>query len=394
MNECGRCTLIAACAALTIGSRLHGQANPARIPEATLALQVRLGAAESGPEYEFSTVTQVAASRRFLYVGQENMQGIRVYSSDGRYRKTIGRNGGGPGEFRELQYFSLLGDTLWTIDAGLRRTTLFSDTGRVLATSILDQLGTRRSPASSRFYSMPVSVAPNGRVVGHGATSGQILARGEVTAYPIRSLTRGGVATDTLAWYSIANADFIVRSKRGTSYMPQPFPDHLLVAYFGAEGRACVIDRAFSGRSPSELVNVSCVSTAKDTVWRAGLRFPARPIPARVVDSVRTRLNRALRPRFIQAEIDRALHVPRSETPIVDALAGADGTLWLRQRESRDSSTYWVIRADGRGRKTIRVPKELRILWANGPDVWGEEKDSDDVPRLSRYRVVDRPIRK
>ena len=70
-------------------------------PRWTLVPELRVGGdAVSGPEYEFTTIREIAVSPNgSMYVVQGQEQEIRVYDAQGKYGRTIGRQGGGPGEF-------------------------------------------------------------------------------------------------------------------------------------------------------------------------------------------------------------------------------------------------------------------------------------------------------
>jgi hypothetical protein len=57
---------------------------------------------------------------------------LREIDSNGRYLRTIGRRGSGPGETSMLQSSGLIGDTLWTLDGPSGRAALFDANGRVL----------------------------------------------------------------------------------------------------------------------------------------------------------------------------------------------------------------------------------------------------------------------
>ena len=51
-----------------------------------------------------------------VYISQPQARHIRVFDRDGRFRRTIGRGGEGPGEFLRLGEVGFIGDTLWAVD--------------------------------------------------------------------------------------------------------------------------------------------------------------------------------------------------------------------------------------------------------------------------------------
>ena len=111
---------------------------------------------EGGPE-EFGRVSAVALGPdETVFVADTRNQEVRVFGLDGAHRRTFGRDGEGPGEFRSLYSIAWVGDRLLTFDPHLGRIGEFSAQG--------DWLGQRRtaggitgSPAFIRFF----PVGPN-----------------------------------------------------------------------------------------------------------------------------------------------------------------------------------------------------------------------------------------
>jgi len=68
------------------------------------------------------------------YVGDDGNYRIAVFDSEGHFRKSIGREGGGPGEFRYMTLQCLRGDTLSIFDYTQQRTTWYRTDGTLLAT--------------------------------------------------------------------------------------------------------------------------------------------------------------------------------------------------------------------------------------------------------------------
>jgi hypothetical protein len=68
-----------------------------------------------------------------IYVIEIKDQVIKVFGSDGKYIKTIGAKGSGPGEFREISYLAVTKDgELLVMDPTSRRTSFFDSSGRFL----------------------------------------------------------------------------------------------------------------------------------------------------------------------------------------------------------------------------------------------------------------------
>ena len=99
-------------------------------------------------------------------------------------------------------------------------------------------------------------------------------------------------------------------------------------------------------------------------------------------------LQRTLHTSFPREVITRALYVPPYRAPVTEALAGDDGTLWLRWDSATSPDLYSVLGVDGRIVAHVHASSRVRLRWVSGTTVWGEERDEDDVPTLVRYRVT------
>lgn len=86
--------------------------------EWTLEEELRIGAVEGDPEYQFGTVGSIAVdSKGSIYVLDTQTQHIRVYSSAGSYERTVGAPGRGPGELAAAMALLIgSGDTLLVPD--------------------------------------------------------------------------------------------------------------------------------------------------------------------------------------------------------------------------------------------------------------------------------------
>lgn len=117
----------------TIGGVVH-LSNPAEVPLGRAEPFVRIGVTaavlgEPRPD-EFGRVTAVVAGADgAVYVADEQGPDIRVFAADGEHLRTIGRRGGGPGEFESLASIGWVGDTLVTQDARNGRVGLLQATG-------------------------------------------------------------------------------------------------------------------------------------------------------------------------------------------------------------------------------------------------------------------------
>ncbi|HKS04679.1 MAG TPA: 6-bladed beta-propeller [Gemmatimonadaceae bacterium] len=101
---------------------------------ATLVQEVSIGALDGPDEYVFGEVADIAVGEDgAIYVLDRTVNAIRMYDANGKYLRTIGRRGQGPGEMMAASGITTLGDgrlLLW--ETNLWRVNVYSATGAVL----------------------------------------------------------------------------------------------------------------------------------------------------------------------------------------------------------------------------------------------------------------------
>lgn len=371
------CLSVAACA----------QPNAEGAQRWRLQAELRVGGSEAGPAYEFTELSQVVATADAVLVRQSAYQELRVFDVAGTHQRTIGRAGGGPGEFSGLWAFGVYGDTVWTLDFALRRVTLFLTSGKLLKTVTFEAVTRTLGERGSLFATYPMARQRDGVLLGFGGTSGQAMATGRVRAMPILRMSPNGLATDTLGWLPIAHANMILKSSVGTSYHVQPFDDSPSAEYAADQRRVYVIDRHAASNGTTSY-GVVAIGNDGDTAWVR--RYPYAPLPMdrAVADSVRKRMYRMYGSRYPQSMIDDSLYIPKFQPPVSEATAGEDGTLWLRREKWSPTTKFDVLDAEGQLIARVEAGRSVRIRWVSGTTAWGQELDENDVPTLVRYRIV------
>lgn len=99
-----------------------------------LTVRLRIGKARGQGPAVFGDITAVGIGPHGrLYALDGQVQEIRVFSRDGRFVRTIGRRGAGPGELQGALGFSWEpAGRLWVVDAGNGRYSVFDSTGAFL----------------------------------------------------------------------------------------------------------------------------------------------------------------------------------------------------------------------------------------------------------------------
>ncbi len=191
--------------------------NTGTAPEWQLTPVVSIGPkslSDTGAPEEFGRVNSATLGPdEAVFVADGFNDEVRVFGLDGVHRRTFGRNGDGPGEFRSLYSVAWMGDRLLTLDPGLGRIGEFSAEGEWLGQQRVEgsysgsPAGIRFMPVGSdEFYRLGLRLDPTGvesLFVGHdsrGETgdtlswlqpppgpAGFILCRygGVITSFPI-----------------------------------------------------------------------------------------------------------------------------------------------------------------------------------------------------------------
>lgn len=108
--------------------------------EWTFEEELRIGALEGDPEYQFGQVGFIALdSQDQIYVIDIQAQHIQVYAPDGSYVRTIGQRGSGPGELQGAAFVLVgPGDTLLVPDVQNQRINRFAPDGTSLGSFRID----------------------------------------------------------------------------------------------------------------------------------------------------------------------------------------------------------------------------------------------------------------
>jgi hypothetical protein len=114
---------------------------------------LQIGVVDGAPEYSFSRIVDVALVNDSLVVVSDAVsREIRIFDVQGRYQRSIGQQGEGPGEFVTAP--STVGisvDTLFAYDPGGGRLSSFTVDGQFLATlTVNSSTGNRISELTRR----------------------------------------------------------------------------------------------------------------------------------------------------------------------------------------------------------------------------------------------------
>ena len=351
--------------------------------EWTLAEELRIGAQEGPPEYQFGSVHRIAVDSRNRILVLDGMeQHIQVYSPEGVYQQTIGGRGEGPGELQAAMFLLIgPGDTILVPDGRNLRFNRYAPDGS--------------ASGSSR---MPLEA---GRPITFNTTPSGVIAEqirpaavpGEPTSGNPNDvlvlLATDGTVTDTLMTFA---PGAMIGPGGVRAFAPEPswdITDDLQLLFGGTDDyRISLYARGRLTRiitKPFQRIAV----TDQDQAAVMGVmerRWAAEP-------SVTEEMRARLRSRWSFADV----------YPAYQSVAfGPAGTIWvqrvklvsqfsdddLENWQSARSAEWDVFDRDGRFLGTVAMPQRFTPMQFRGDEIYGVARDESGVEYVVRLRVI------
>lgn len=350
---------------------------------------LRIGS-ESNPGTSLTYVGSLAVGPNGdVYVTQPQNADIRVFDGDGHPVRTIGRRGGGPGEFQSVSTMGFFGDTLYALDPGATRVTFFSDTGAVLGT--LSTLPKGLKLPQGFILMPPFKLCADG--TGFAAPDAFSRSPAARLPRPYLRVHRDGTVVDTLMMLPTAHSMLAVQTERMGFYTRQPFSDDPLESISCRTGEAAVVDRRAAEDAQSATFRVTVLRSTHDTLYSRSYPYAPMAMPTAWVDSAIARTTRGVgrmlsNARQAEAAVRKAMFIPKYVAPVSRALYATTGDLWLRRENAPRQDEHWMV-LDSLGTPIARVtlPSGLDVRVIEADAVWGTVSDSLDVPYVVRYRI-------
>lgn len=341
--------------------------------------QVEIGGVDARPGEELHRVAGAAwlPDGRVVIANAGTGQ-LRFHAADGRLLASAGRTGGGPGEFRAMQWMAVgAGDSVLVYDPPQGRISVFDAAGNIARTFRLEGDGD------------PLLLAPAGLFA-----DGTLLVRG------IRSMTAPGAGTvrDSATYLRFARngapLDTLATLPHGMRRVTQEGDMRVVLDAPLAPGASVAVDGPGVWYASGGAPQVDRLSPRGVLV--RSVRWDAGDLRLSAAEAERFRRERTeaadprRRPAVARAMADAPL--PDAVPAISGLVAGADGELWVRPhpRPGQDSVTWLVLREDGRIRARVPLPTRTRVLDVARDSVLVVEPDADDVERV-RSRAIRRP---
>lgn len=367
---------------------------------AALVEELSIGMLEGPEEYIFGQISSVAAAPDgSVYVLDGQVPVLRRYGPDGSFVAQIGREGGGPGEYKQPTDLAVLPDGRVVIsDPGNSRVSVFSPESEALESWPIpggffttDQLQTDRD---GNVYVQIIAERHDDGTF----TSGYMRVGPEGTPADTLRVPDPGVETPRLIARSVSEDG----RSRGMSWRSVPFwptptwtfsPNgHFVVGL----GERYSLDARLPGGKVLRI----------ERTWQP---VPVEPDERaneeeRVVASMR-----GTEPKWSWS----GPAIPDTKPPFRSIRAGADGRIWVRLHQPaarieepeeettgrpgrpvipvlrwREPVVFDVFEADGRYLGRLELPDRAELAHAEGDVVWAVVRDELDVQRLVRYRIV------
>jgi hypothetical protein len=303
---------------------------------------------------------------------------VQVYDRAGKFLRTIGRKGQGPGELEQPLTLGLVGDTLWILDA-TSRVSLFSRSG-VFHRSFTARVSSPTNGASTT----PLAVLADGALLWRLSLRPNTAAGAPVPRMAFVTTTAAGVIKDTIASFDSVFLNLLLRTATSGSSRAQPFsnaPIHTV----GPDGaRVVIADNSPAATRSDAAYGVTTWSPRGQVTTRRYPYSPREVTTADVARAVGTRPDGSLTP--AAAAVRAAMFVPDYFPPLISVLAGRDGTVWVSPRG--DDANQWImVDSTGVARGRVKLEARDQLLQADRISLWVARYPGDGDPVVVRMRI-------
>jgi hypothetical protein len=347
---------------------------------------LEIGLVDGEPEYAFSGVVDVALlDDGRIVVSDAVSKEIRIFDAQGRYQRSIGQEGEGPGEFVTAP--SIVGlsiDTLFAYDAGSGRVSSFTAEGRFLSTVSVSSGTGNRIPELTRksdgsYLAQSRWVAPDQAAVLHDV-------RLELDSVVVEHMTASGNVIDTMKVMADRNRARMVQDGGGgrLSVMQAQAP-YTPRAFLRTVGPRVVI-----GRSDSFELELAPGDGLPTLLRVFGVDHPATAAEIRSRQEARVREamgERPLDPRTRRLTLDC---LPERLPAFAAVSLSATGDIWVALTEFDASEGYdWLVFSPaGELRGVVHTPPTMRLMVVRPTFIIGVVTDELDVPYVRRYPLM------
>jgi hypothetical protein len=390
---------------------------------ATLVPELSIGTANGAAEYMFSRIQKILPLPDGSVIivdvtpgggrgrgGGEAAQAVRWYDANGRYLRAIGRQGQGPGEYANISGTARLPDgRILVRDASLHRISIYAPTGEPLGSWPINEPTDATTAGTDRLMVdragivyLPFSMQPAGPVRPGNPPDGFARVKPD------------GTVIDTLVvprLPSVAPPPLVAGVNRqmiwAVPYGPESVWALSPLGYFvtGTTNLYAVDLRKPRGTSggtsrPPTWQTGDPVTSIRRAVNAVPISEDERAAQRSMVESLLRRVDPAWRWTGAQ--------VPQFKPAYRSILVGEDGRIWVIPSVPsekytppvlarpapgagvpfREPTVYDVFEPDGTYIGRVAPPDRTTVSAMSGDKVWGITTDADDVPTVTRFRIV------
>jgi hypothetical protein len=336
------------------------------------------GRSAAGP-YRVVEATRLGDGR--IVVASTGTNALDLYSPTGEHLRTIGRPGGGPGEFQTLFWVGRLpGDSIAAWDAALGRLSVFTPAGD-FARAVTPRSSLGLFPqAAGVFGDGRILIAVRAATAGAGSP-GIRVERDDVSYVALDA--RGEVQPIG----RFPGTEMLLSSGAGGGLLMRPLP-------FGRQTVAAVRgERVYVGTGDGFELRAYEPGRGLRTIVRA----QHEPVPVtrtEIRDYQRTLVTLGAegdaRLRRQQAQMLDQAPYPRQMPPFTDLKVDPDGNLWTQESKgpAAAEARWTVFSPDGRLRGSIEIPADVNVREIGRVWLLGIVLDDDQVEHVRIYPLL------
>lgn len=333
----------------------------------------------------------VIASDSSLYLTDWQLPAILHLEPSGKFRRVIGRQGQGPGEFSQIFTIGTVRDSLWAMDIRQVRVTLFPPRGDGVETVPFGPNAARPGrPGTYSTQGAPTSLLADGNIL---LEEGPPDPRKPTHGLLLR-VDREMRVLDTIAQLAGEHSAMPFQWADGQALIPQPFTDAPLYAASADGSMLVLVNRLAATRTGDAEIVVVGLRNGKEQLFSRTISYRPQPLPQRAADSVIAFLAKGPgdgSPWPLTTDsVRRKLFKPPFLPPVTKLRVARDGTIWLKVQladSPTDADDYMQLSPRGLPLRRVNTPKGFELLEADRKTVWGTVPDSLDLPQVQRYSL-------
>lgn len=332
---------------------------------------VVIGALEGPEEQVFGEVAGVVVDGEGrIWVADDQAKEIRVFDADGAFVRTIGRDGEGPGEFRNLSGLAVAPEGVGALDGTLARVTVFRPSGEVVRTFSLDR------PYMILEHGATMAFDDHGRFFDRA----RFATRPLLDSMAVITYSPAGEPVDT-AFIAAIEQDHLVVERGGRPIMTFPRP-------YGPSPSLAIGPDGTIYFTRGDAYRIQVLDPSGDTVRVLRREIQPRPLTEEereaALDDIAERYEQA------GAIAPPRIDIPEIRPVIARLAADPAGNLWVLNppEPSWRSFEWWVHDPEGRYLGAVAAPT-MNVMHIGEELMAGVTWDELGVQRV---KVV--PIRK